>query len=238
MGEGPFLGEKGKYEVLLLPSEASGTLYLREQYGLLTKLSQRWNITNRDTLTLVVHTGQADLKDDPPMHGHVAFNIAINLLDGFKHYSYETPIWIREGLAHFVEREINPKFNSFDSSEGAVAAMTRKEKWEPEVKKMIASNQQITMAQLMTLKDYSGLTLPHHYTTWSMTDYLIKTKPDGYAQLNDRLHGRMDKNNFSDSSNLLDVHREAFKECIGMTYVEFDAAWAKWVEETYTAMPP
>ena len=93
-------------------------------------------------------------------------------------------------------------------------------------------------AELKAKKDYAGLTLPHHYTVWSMTDFLIKTKPDGYAALNDRLHGRTNRAGIADSSNMLDVHREAFKECIGMTYTEFEAAWAKWVDETYTANPP
>jgi hypothetical protein len=238
MGEGPFLGQKGKYEVLLLPSEAAGAQFLREQYGLQTKLSQRWNLTQRDSLSLVAHTGQGGLKEDPAMHGHVAFNLAINLLDGYKHYSYDTPIWIREGLGHLIEREINPKYNTFDSSEGAVAEMTKKEKWEPEVKKMIAANQHISMAQLMSLKDYAGLTLNHHFTTWSMTDFLVKTNPGGYACLNDKLHGRTNKQNFADGSNMPDVHREAFQECLGMNYSQFEAAWIKWVGETYTATPP
>jgi hypothetical protein len=137
-----------------------------------------------------------------------------------------------------IEREINPKFNTFDSSEGAVAAMTRKEKWEPEVRKMIAASQQISMAQLLTLKDYAGLTLNHHYTTWSMVDYLMRTNPQGFAALNDRLHGRTNKGNLSDGSQMADAHREAFQECLKMTYAEFDAAWAKWVDETYLALPP
>jgi hypothetical protein len=238
MGEGPYVGQKGKYEVLLLPSEASGMQYLREQFGLTTRLTQRWNLPGRDTLSLTVHTGQGGLKEDPAMHGHVAFNLAINLLDGLKHYSYDTPIWIREGLAHLIEREINPKYNTFDSSEGAVAEMTKKEKWEPEVKKLIAANQHISLAQLMTLKDYAGLTLKHHYTTWSMTDFLVKTNPNGYACLNDRLHGRTNKANLADGSNMLDAHREAFQECLGMNYSQFEAAWIKWVDETYVATPP
>jgi hypothetical protein len=238
MGEGPYLGEKGKYEVILLPSEASGTQFLREQFGVTTKLSQRWNVTGRDTLVLVVHTGQGNLKEDPAMHGHVAFNLAINLLDGYKHYSYDTPIWIREGLGHFIEREINPKYNTFDSSEGAVANMTTKEKWEPEVKKMIAAHQQISMAELLTLKDYAGLTLNHHYTVWSMVDFLVRTMPDKFAALNGKIHGRMTKANTADSSNMTDFHREAFQECIGMNYLEFEAAWMKWVDETYAIGPP
>jgi hypothetical protein len=237
MGEGPYLGQKGKYEVLLLPSEAAGTQFLREQFGLTTKLSQRWNVINRDTLILVVHTGQGDLREDGAMHGHVAFNLAINMLDGYKHYSYDTPIWIREGLGHFIEREINPKFNTFDSSEGAVAAMTRKEKWEPEVRKMVAANQNISMAQLLALKDYAGLTLNHHYTVWSMTDFLVRTMPDAYAAFNAKLHGLVNKQNIPDGSNMPDQHRTIFQEVIGMSYTEFDAAWIKWVGETYTNTP-
>lgn len=238
MGEGPYLGEKGKYEVILLPSEASGTQFLREQFGLQTKLSQRWNVLGRDTLVLVAHADEGNLRDDPAMHGHVAFNLAINMLDGYKHYSYDSAIWIREGLGHFIEREINPKFNTFDSSEGAVANMTRKEKWEPEVRKMVAAGQQISMAQLMTLKDYAGLTLNHHYTVWSMVDFLIRTKPDQFAAFNAKIHGRMNKQNLADSANLTDATRTAFQESIGMSYVEFDAVWAKWVEDTYVAAPP
>jgi hypothetical protein len=232
MGEGPYLGQNGKYEVLLLPSEAAGTQFLREQFGLLTKLSQRWNVVHRDSLVLVVHTGQGDLKEDGAMHGHVAFNLAINLLDGYKHYSYETPIWIREGLDTSSSARSTPS-STPSTRPGAVAAMTRREKWEPEVRKMVSSGPEIRMAELMALKDYAGLTLNYHYTTWSMTDYLVRTKPDAYAALNARLHGITNKQHIGDGSNMPDVHRTAFQECIGMNYSEFDAAWAKWVEDTY-----
>ena len=43
--------------------------------------------------------------------------------------------------------------------------------------------------------------------------------------------------NVGDGSKMVDVHREAFQECIGMSYTEFEAAWAKWVEETYVVNP-
>jgi hypothetical protein len=34
-----------------------------------------------------------------------------------------------------------------------------------------------------------------------------------------------------------DQHRTIFQEVIGMSYTEFDAAWIKWVGETYTNTP-
>ena len=60
------------------------------------------------TLVVVTHIGQDGLREDHALHGHLAYNVAINLLDGFKHYSYETPTWLRVGLGHLIEREINP----------------------------------------------------------------------------------------------------------------------------------
>ena len=230
MGEGPYLGQKAKYEVLILPSEAALVTYLKEQFGLLIKMSQRWNVIDRGALTLTIHTQQGNLKNDEALHGHLAFNQTINLLDGYKHYSYDTPIWIREGLGHFVEREINPRFNTFDSSEGAVADMTRKEKWAPEAKKLVTQKKAPRMAELVNLKAYAELTLDHHFTTWSMVSFLIETDPDGFACLNDALHGAVNARGVPDGSNLDDLHRQAFKDCLGMGYAQFDLAWAEWVQ--------
>ena len=233
MGEGPYIGQGGKFELLIVPSEASLVTFLREQFGLLIKQTQRWNVIPRDTLIAVIHAEQGNLRDDEALHGHVVFNLGINLLDGYKHYSYETPIWIREGLGHFLEREINPKFNTFDSAEGAVADKTNKEHWEPEVKKLVQQGEAVRMAELVALKSYAELTQRHHYTSWSMIDYLLKVNPDGFACLNDRLHGRTNSKGVGDGSNLDDAHRDAFKECIGMGYSEFDAAWEEWVMANY-----
>jgi glutaredoxin len=236
MGTGPYMGQKGKYEILIVPSEAASTSFLKGHFGLLIRMTQRWNVIERDTLILVAHTAQGNLREDQALHGHIAFNITVNLLDGYKHYSYDTPIWMREGLAHFVEREINPKFNTFDSSEGAVADMTNKEKWEPEVRKMIAAGEAVRMAELVAMKDYADLKLPHHFTTWSMIDYLVKTNPNGLACLNDRIHGIVNAQGIPDGGKLLDTHRAAFQECLGMNYAEFDAAWTKWVMDNYASM--
>lgn len=233
MGEGPYLGEREKYEVLIVPSQASHVQFLKAHFGLLIKQTQRWNILSRDCLIVSIHTQEGGLREDQALHGHVAFNLAINLLDGYKHYSYETPIWIREGLAHYLEREISPEFNSFDSSEGAVAAKTSKSKWEPEVKKLVASGEAPRMAELVALKGYAELELPHHFATWGIVDYLMRTHPEGFACLNDRLHGITDAQGIPDGSNLEDAHREAFKACLGMSYPEFDRAFAEWVTANY-----
>src|SRR5262249_52062274 len=117
MGEGPYLGMKQKYEILVVPTQADHVAFLTENCGLQIKNSQRWHYVDRGAITLNCHAQQGNLRTDAALHGHLAFNLAHNLLDGMNHYSYDTPIWYHEGLAHVLEREIDPKYNSFDGGE-------------------------------------------------------------------------------------------------------------------------
>ncbi|MCZ6596220.1 MAG: hypothetical protein O7B99_01125 [Planctomycetota bacterium] len=228
MGEGPHLGQKEKYEILIVETPAEQVTYLREHFGLLIKKTQRWNVVERDALTVTMHIRQGQLRVDTALHGHVVFNLAHCMLDGYKHYSYDTPLWIHEGLAHFMEREVSPRWNSFDSTEGSIAEQTRKEKWIPQVKKMINGRKAPRMAELMNLQSYAAFELEHHYATWSMTKFLVEEHANGYACLNDELHGLKDAEGYPDGSNMRDTHRKAFQTCLGMSYAQFDQAWKEW----------
>ena len=233
MGVGPFLGQGGKFEVLILPSQASSVLYLRDQFGLLIKLTQRWNLIERETLSVTMHLDQGALRQDGATHGHMAFNVAINLIDAYKHYNYDIPVWIREGLAHYVERAIDPKFNTFDSSEGAVADTTSKEDWGREVLELFTKDEAPRMAELMSIRTYAELEKRHHYATWSIIDWLVQTDPDGLACIADRITGLLSEAGVPDAANMTDAHRDAVKECLGMSYAQLDVAWREWAQATY-----
>lgn len=235
MGTGPNLGMKGKFEVLLLPSESASTAYLRDHFGLATKLTQRWNLLDRDAMHLVVHTGQGSLKKDRALYGHVVFNQTQQMLNAYKHYSYEIPVWLLEGVAHWMERRISPKYNTFDSSEGATAETTRKEDWEPPTRKMVNREEAVSMARLVNVKGFGELKLEHHFTTWSMIDFLVREHPQFLGVLMDRISGMTNEQFIPDGSGLWDVHREVFKESLGMSYAQFDRAWQSWVLENYRA---
>lgn len=236
-GEGPFVGQKGKFEFLVLPTASDQKGFLKEQFGLSLARTQRWNVLERDSLIVVTNTEENELHTDEQIHGHMVFNLAINLLDAFKHYSYDTPCWLREGLGHFMEREINPRFNTFDASEGSLGVRVNKTNWDIEVRDLVAADRAPRLAELSTLKTFSEFELRHHYACWSMTRFLVETMPQGYACLNARLHGRKKADGMPDPENLLDVQRQAFSDCIDMSYVQFDAAWRAWALEQSVAGP-
>jgi len=183
---------------------------------------------DRDSINVTMHLREGSYKKDLGLHAAVAFNVAHNLLDGFKHYNYDTPIWIHEGLAHNFGRAISPKYNSFDSGEGSAGVRTKKEDWEPEVEKLIKAGNAPRLAELIRMKGYAELTLDHHYTTWSMVKFLMEEHPEGFANLNKDLHGRLMADGTLDSQNLPEVHRESFKQHFGWTYAQFDQAWRNW----------
>lgn len=232
-GEGPYLGQKGKYEVLILPSEAASVAYLSENFGLQVKRTQRWNVVDRDTLTVTVHTQQGYLKADPALHGHLAFNMIQTFVNGLEHYTYDSPIWLREGLAHWAERRITEKFNTFDGAEGSVPEMTRKSDWKAAARKLVVAGEPPRMAALIRLNNYGQMTLDDHFATWSMIDFLYRTRREGLAKLILDLKGRNDEEGYGDGSNLPEAHRELFKEHLGMSYSQFDSAWAEWVLANY-----
>jgi hypothetical protein len=233
LGEGPYLGMKEKYEVLIVPNEASHVDFLLYNAGLRIRNTQRWHFVDRGALTVSMHTQQGNLRNDAGLHGHVAFNLAHNLYDGLNHYSYDTPVWLHEGLAHFMEREIDPRHNSFDGGEGAVADMTSKSNWKPEVMKLIASGEAPRMAELVALKNYGELDLADHFATWSMVDFLVTTKPKEFGAFLWAIKRNFNAQGVPTGANLPDWHRRQFKEVLGWSYPEFDAAWREWVQTAY-----
>lgn len=227
-GEGPYLGQKGKFELLVLPTAADQVGFLMEQFGLSVKRTQRWNVVERDSLIVVTNVSENELHSDGQIYNHVVFNLTINLLDGFEHYSYDTPCWLREGLGHFMEREIDPRFNTFDASEGSHGVRVNKENWDSEVKQLVTGGKAPRVAEMGALKTYAEFEQRHHYACWSMTRFMIETNPKGYACLTAEIHGRKRADGMPDAENLLDVQRTAFGDCLNMSYAQFDEAWRAW----------
>ena len=233
MGIGPYLGQSGKYEVLILPSEGAHKTYMRDRLGLTTELSQRWNIIPRDSMTMIIHTDQGKFKVDEALHGHIVFNLTHNLLNGYKHYSYDMPVWVMEGAAHWFERELSPRFNTFDGAEGSAPDLTSKSKWRPEAKKILGSSKAPSFPGLISKRTFADLELDDHFALWSVFDFLMTVHPEFLKVYFGTLAGLKNAEGFDDYGALGDRQRTVFKESLGMTYGKFEAAWKEWVLATY-----
>jgi hypothetical protein len=229
MGMGPYLGMREKYELLILPSPAANKQFLMDTFGLPVERTMRWNVRERGALALIIPLGEQMTNRDTGLHCHVVFNLTTNFIDGYRHYSYELPVWLREGLAHVMEREIDPAFNSFTQSEGAAGERVTKSDWLAEVRKLVRAGSAPRLSELVHIEAYGDLQARHHLTAWSMTDFLVREHPKAYAGIQFDLNGRTNAEGFTDGTGLKDAHREAFRKHLGMSYAAFDEAWATWV---------
>lgn len=229
MGTGPHLGMSGKYEVFILPSEGSFVDFMSQKVGLTMKTSQRWCYTDRDTLAFIVHTDQGRMTVDEALHNHIVFSVAQNLALGYKHYSYELPIWLQEGIGHWFERDLNPRFNSFTASEGGAAKKIHKEDWEDPVEKMVNGDDAPSFASLIKIRTFAELEQDDHLAVWSIVDFLMQEHPDFLPKLLREIGGVMSESGYPDGSTVADLQRTCFKEELGMTYGAFEAAWKAWV---------
>ncbi len=227
-GEGPYLGQSGKYETIALPNADVQVVFLHRQFGLQIRNTQKWNILERDALLTVTNLTENDIYGDAHLHNVIVFNTVHNLVDGYKHYSYETPLWIKEGLAHALERRLEPRYNSFSFGEGSIANKVTKKDWSAEVKKRAQRDAMPTLAEVSSLRTFSEFEDEHHLACWSMTEFLLQEHADAFARINARLHGRKGPDNYPDGTDMAGAQRDAFKDELGMSYAAFDAAWREW----------
>ncbi len=232
MGEGAYLGMKEKFEVFLHKDIRAFTDYLREHSGSTVKKTKREHYVSRGALGVVI-PAMGDLRDDENLHAHLSHNLGHNFLLGYKHYSYEPPLWIEEGFAHVFEKEVSPEYNSFDSEEAAIGEMYQGSNWYEGVLKALDRGKAASLADLMHKKGFSDLGKEDHLIAWSKVEFLMSQHPKAWAKLLDVLRGRVDDQGYTDGGNLLDVQRDFFRDEFSWSFADFDREWEKWVRKAY-----
>lgn len=229
-GIGPFMGMLKKYEVFVLPSKGAYTDFMRNKLGLTTETTQFWAYNDRDALSVMTHLGVEGLRVDEALHGHLIHAMTHCLLNGYRHYSYDLPVAMTEGCAHYFERRMNPRFNSFTSSEGSAGVRYKKEDWGEPVKKMMKSGKLPGFPTMLSRRAFAELTLEDHLKSWSVIEFLAAKHPEFLKKYFAEMKSLLDENSMSDPSRMTDVQRQLFKDELGMSYAQFDRAWAEWVE--------
>lgn len=235
-GEGRYLGMRDKFEIVLLRNTREFTDTLRDQSGSTTKLTKREHFVDRGCLSFFIPC-EGDLKPDDQLWAHICHNLGHNFILGYKYYSYEPPKWFEEGFAHVMEKEVHDNYNSFDSEESALAEMTHADDWFQETLKIIDRKRAASLADLIHKKSFSEISKEDHVIIWSKVDFMLKVYPAQTAKFLDAVRGRLNDKGFPDGSDLTGIQRNILKEHFKLTFLEFDAAWEKWVRKEYLAKP-
>jgi len=238
MGQGPYLGMRDKYLVLLVEKEGTYKDYMKNYLGRDSKYGQRWHFKDASSLLYTVSTESDDgrLKHDTTLHCNVAFNVSQNLLDGFRYYSYELPVWIKEGIGHWYERRVDPKYNTFDQNEGSPADNKKINTWEPYCRNLVTTGGKFApFAEAYAWRDFGAITFNDHVAIWSRIDWLMSQGPERWRTFLFEVKGRVDEQWVADQKDLVGATRDALQKAYGVSPLSFDGKWSAWVKEKYSA---
>lgn len=237
MGFGPYMGMQDKFLVLVFDKAGPFQQYMKKYIGRDSKLPQRWHFKETHSIlyTCSLESNEFPLKHDTALHCALAFNVGQNLLDGFRHYSYDLPVWIREGWGHWHNRRIDPNWPNYDQNEGSVADMKVLERWDLFCRNLVVTDGKYAgFAEASQWRDFGKITFNDHVAIWSRMQWLLSMGPEKWQQFLFAIKGRVNAADWSvDQSDLVGAVREALQATYGLTPLNFDDRWKAWVKETY-----
>ncbi len=236
MGYGKYMGMKDKFLVLVIEKAGPYRQYMEKYLGRPSNFAQRWHFTDSSSImfTCPLESNDFPLKHDTALHCSLAFNVSQNLLDGFRYYSYNLPVWIREGFGHWNSRRIDGKWPSFDQNEGSTADMKRIDKWKPYTKALISGNKKFApFPEVASWRDFGNIKFNDHVAIFSRIDFLMSMGPAKWKEFLFTVKGRVDEAWAIDQKDLVGATREGLKKAYNLSFLSFDDKWAAWVKKTY-----
>ncbi len=232
-GIGPFLGEEDKYEVMVFQERSLYREFMSVTWGLPYVKPQQWNIVDRNCLWFGLSTETDDIHHDLHLNNVIFHGLAHNLLNGYYYYAYELPVWLIEGLAHWLERDADPRWSSFCTVEGAFHEGRSLKKWEPAVRKIASQDKEDGLANLMRKGSLAELSWENHLEAWSKIDFFVKVKPRAFAQFITALASRRNASGLPDGTKMEEAQRQALRDHYGWSVLQAERAWKAWVLENY-----
>ncbi|TAH34539.1 MAG: hypothetical protein EYC70_16525 [Planctomycetota bacterium] len=232
-GWGPYAGESDKFEVMIFRGRHLYAEFMQKVWGLHYVKPQRYNNLSRDCMWFGFSQEEDGIRHDQHVHSMVRHNLAHNFLDGYHHYSYEMPVWITEGFAHWAEIDNDPRFHMFDFVEGVFQEPKTVSSWPAEVRKMAVGGETVPFTQLLHRKSFAELDFEDHLMAWSKIDFLIRTDAVKFGKFVTTLKNRRDERGYPDGSKMDDAQRDALKQFYGWTWQQAEEHWKEWVLATY-----
>ncbi len=235
-GNGPYLGMKNKYTVLLFEKVSEHLAYLSTFTGRVQSFAVRHHFKKFGSILLCTAAGLDDgrLKNDVAMHVHVIWNSIHNLIDGYRLYTHDLPVWFKEGMAHWYGRRISPKWNNFDQNESARADLRNTWRWDVAVRKLVYLKKVTPAAVVLKWRDYSQIKFNDHLCIWSRIDYLMKKNPKGFGIYMNNMKGVINKKTgLVDIGDIIKAQRVALRKAWDVSPLNLDEKWKEWVLKTY-----
>ena len=229
MGHGRYLGVKGKFELIFHSRRKQHQIFTKSLMGGKVTDAVRWYLRNPSRLIASIPAEDSDLRSDEWLYPHTCHLLSHLFLSAYKHFSYNPPIWLDEGLAHTLEREIEPLSTTMEGDEGTGPHRGDHQDWQGKDVRIARRGKHRNLAQLMRVKTFSELSQEDNIVCRSMVRFLKDEHPEKLATFIGGVMGQLDENGLPSGHDLMGLQRKLMKELWGWTPAQFDEAWKEWV---------
>jgi hypothetical protein len=225
MGDGRYLGEKEKFEVYLHQSRGTHQRLTGENNGVRVEGSMRWHSRAPHKLIVSVPAHDADLRQDRWLLPHLAHNLSHAFLAAYKHFSYDPPVWLDEGLAHAMEREIEPDSWTREGEEGTFQDGGRSKPWDDAARKLARDPDSPSLSSLLAKHTIGELARDEHVVCWAAVRFLIDHHGEAFAAFLGGVKGQLDARGYPSGKDLPALQRRLLRELWDWSPPDLDAAW-------------
>lgn len=241
MGQGPFLGMRGKILIMVTTKGSKLARYVARAKGGVTASSDpqpvRHYFEERGSLFFgtCCEVGKNSIYNDHNMRCHLLFIAIHSMVDGYKEFYFELPVWLREGLANWHVIQVDPGKYNFTGMKGRSNKERYGEKWAQRMRKRVGFEDFTPAAELFQFTSFDQLSFGDHLAAWSRIDFLLAQDRKKFARFMDLLKNPIpvDPGKTPSPTKVQERQLAALKEAYGYTPAALDSAWTAWVKKTY-----
>jgi hypothetical protein len=233
MGEGPYLGMKSKFTLLLFDKESSVGRYRTAFMGQTGVIPIRFLFPDEGTLLYACAAQNEGLASDTTMHCAMVYAVTQNLLNGYRHYGQAMPTWLPLGVAHSLARDIDQKRNYFTDKRLYDSEDKNIWKWDTKTRKRVDHDIAISYQEMTAWGSPTSLAYNDHVMAWSRVDFLLKEHRDWVAKWLYRMQDSYAPTLVPSAEQLVERDKEVVAEIFVFDEGDFESVWQKWVKKNY-----
>ena len=234
VGAGPYLGQHGKFCLLIVEQRGDLARYLRRFAGRNTEepAAHFFKVSTSVAYVTTPDTRWDALKTERGLYCNVVYGMARNFAASFRGFTFEIPAWVSEGIGHWYKRRVDANdydcFSALDQSQiGLVSGID----WRRKTRTRVEAGTWAKAADLLVWRTKDTADFDRHVMMWSRMDYLLSLGDERFARFLAEL-----TNLPTTGIAFEEVCKQqlvALQKAYDMDPAAFDVRWCEWVRKQY-----
>lgn len=233
LGQGPYLGQHGKFCLLVLPRRSDLGRFLRRFCGRISDDPVSHHAVRSRSMLFVTtpDVRSKGLSTERALHCNIVYGTIVNFVQGYRGFTYEIPVWNVEGLAHWYRLRLDPKYNTIANLVETQWGLLQDADWPQKARARAEAGSFAPFETLVTWRLADCTDLHKHVMMWSRMDFLMSLGDDKLGRYLASLKSLPTTG--APRELVLAQQQRALREVYGFDDAAFDRAWVEFTKAAY-----